>query len=460
MTTQVKTVQAGSSSGGARAQLAAPSPDVMAEVERLLAGRTRDVHLTGELRRLFHQRSWPQTAKIIRSWMTWMAILNVLMLAVSFVTLPRAVTAAMLLPASTLLLVAVALLFIWRNPHPYWLQRSALAVGMFLILLSVALLGFNAGGEFYERYLDVMLFVAITGIIIFSVPLPWTILIAAAAVGLYVVFQFQNPAISIWSAVNGALFFASGIIATVVARRTMTILAQKAFLLELRDRKRVADLAKANQRLEHLARTDPLTGAANRRWMKEILDDLWVRCKATPAGAALLMCDLDDFKNLNDHLGHAEGDRCLVEVARVIKGCLRQDQDRMARYGGEEFLVVLPATGERDALEVAERIRMAVESAGLCNPTSRVSPSVTLSIGVAVKAPGAGNVSPEQLQRQADAALYLAKQAGRNQVVVHRPMVPAPVPTPGETDVPARQSPPSGPRCEDIPATRDALPFP
>ncbi|WP_370640112.1 GGDEF domain-containing protein [Aurantimonas sp. HBX-1] len=404
-----------------RARRDAPGAAIMAEVERLLGGRTRDIRLKGEIRRLFLERTWPQTAKVIRSWMKWVLLLAVVTSVVSVVTLPQAVSARMLLPGALLPPAAIAVWFAWRKPRAFWLQGVSLIGGMFLMLLSIALVGASAGGEFYERHLNIMLFVAITSIIIFAVPMLWTIAIAVLALGLYVVFQFQNPGVDIWSAVDGALFFVSGIIATVVARRTMTILAQKAFLLELRDRKLVADLAEANHQLEQLARTDPLTGAANRRWMKEILDDLWARGSAAPSGAALLMCDLDDFKNLNDHLGHAEGDRCLVEVAKVIQGCLRQDQDQMARYGGEEFLVVLPATGERHALEVAERIREAVEAAALCNPTSRVSPSVTLSIGVAVRRPGAADVSPEQLQRRADEALYLAKQAGRNRVVLHRP---------------------------------------
>nr|WP_246232966.1 GGDEF domain-containing protein [Aurantimonas aggregata] len=390
----------------------------MAEVERLLAGRTRSVRLTGEIHRLFRERSWPQTATIIRSWMKWVAILAMLTLVLSLLTLPEAISASMILPATILPPVAIAVLLLWRQPRALWLQQLSLVGGMALILLSIALAGVSAGGEFYERHLNIMLFVAITGIIIFSVPLAWTVTIAAIAMGIYVFFQFQNPGIALSSAVDGALFFASGIIATVVARRTMTLLAQKAFLLELRDRKRVEDLAEANDRLEQLARTDPLTGAANRRWMKEILDDIWVGHESAPAAVALLMCDLDDFKNLNDHLGHAEGDRCLVAVSAIIQGCLRRGNDHLARYGGEEFLVVLPGAGERGALAAAKRIRLAVEAAALPNPTSQTSPFVTVSIGLAVKVPGA-DISPEKLQNQADAALYQAKLAGRNRVVLH-----------------------------------------
>ena len=201
----------------------------------------------------------------------------------------------------------------------------------------------------------------------------------------------------------------------------MTILAQQTFLFELRDRRRVAELAEANARLELLASTDPLTGIANRRWMTETLDRLWDGGRKCHGGAAMLMCDIDD-KKLNDHLGHAEGDHCLVGVARIIRENVRRDRDHVARYGGEEFLVLLPGIGEDEAISVAERIRKSVEDAAFPNPASRVSRRVTLSIGVAVQTTDEA-ISPEQLQRHADTALYLAKQTGRNRVILHRPEI-------------------------------------
>ncbi|PBB20571.1 diguanylate cyclase [Mesorhizobium sp. WSM4313] len=395
-------------------------PALTAEVDRLLAHRTRDIRLKGEIKRLFRARVWPQTAKIIRAWMIWVALLDLLTLALNMLMLPSAIAQSMLLPGAIIPPVVVAVVLAWRKPRPSWFEGASLIVGMLLILLSVALVGVSAGGEFYERQLNVMLFVAITAIIIFGIPLAWTVAIAALALGLYLVFQVQNPAIEHGSAVAGTLFFASGIFATVAARRIITILAQKTFLFELRDRRRVAELAKANDRLELLAKTDPLTGIANRRWMTETLDHLWGNDKRCLDGAAMLMCDIDHFKKLNDHLGHSEGDRCLVEVANIIQENIRRDRDCVARYGGEEFLVLLPGVTEEEAVSVAERVRRSIEAAALPNPGSRVSRSVTLSIGVAVQTADEA-ISPEQLQRQADAALYLAKQSGRNRVLLHRP---------------------------------------
>ncbi|WFP60224.1 diguanylate cyclase [Mesorhizobium sp. WSM4904] len=397
------------------------SPAITAEVERLLARRTRDIRLKGDIQRLFRARIWSQTAKIIRAWMIWVAFLDVLTLALNMLMLPKAIALSMLLPGAIIPPVVVAVVLVWRKPRAPWLQGATLIAGMLLILLSVALVGVSAGGEFYERHLNIMLFVAITAIIIFGIPLAWTVTIAALALSLYLVFQLQNPRLEIGSAVAATLFFASGIFATVAARRTMTILAQKTFLFELRDRRRVAELAQANDQLKLLARTDPLTGLSNRRWMTETLDHLWSSGRKGPAAVGMLMCDIDDFKRLNDRLGHAEGDRCLVRVAGIIRDNVRHDRDHVARYGGEEFLVLLPEVNEQEAVAVAERIRESVEAAAFPNPASRVSRHVTISIGVAVQAQADEARSPEQLQRQADAALYLAKQTGRNRVLLHSP---------------------------------------
>jgi diguanylate cyclase (GGDEF)-like protein len=387
-------------------------------VEQLLSGRTRDIRLKGELLRLFQERSWPRTAKIIRSWMIWVTFIDLLTLGLNAILLPKAVALSMLAPACILPPAALGTAFFWRKPGSHRLQTAILIAGLFFILLSVALVGVSAGGEFYERHLNIMLFVAISAIIIFAVPLPATAIIAAMALGLYLFFQMRNPTIALGSSEAATLFFAAGIVATVVSRRTMTILAQKTFLLELRDKGRVTELAAANGRLELLARTDPLTGIANRRWMMELLSRLW-SAEAEPGGIALLMCDIDHFKALNDSLGHGEGDRCLVKVAGIIQSNLRGNHDQVARYGGEEFLIMLPEIGETEACDVAERIREGVETASFPNPGAQTLPYVTVSVGVAYfKA--IHETTPEQLQSQADKALYRAKQSGRNRVVLYQ----------------------------------------
>lgn len=394
------------------------SASIIAEVERQLGGRTRDIHLNGELSHLFRERSWPQMSKIVRAWMTWVIVLDVLTLALNAILLSPEIVTSMLLPASILPPAALISAVSFRTRRPLWLQQATILSGVFLILLSVALVGVSAGGEFYERHLTIMLFVAVTAIVIFPIPLGWAMTIGGYALGIYLVFQLRNPDIGTGSAVAGTLFFASGVAATLVARRTATILAEKTFLLELRDRSRFADLTDANARLELLARTDPLTGVANRRSMVESVERCWNENRQSNAAVAILMCDIDDFKRLNDSLGHAEGDRCLVKVAGIIQSSMRDEQHQVTRYGGEEFFVLLPDADEQVAKEVAETIRSRVEAASLPNPTSRVIPYVTVSIGVATARPVREQLSAEDLQRRADAALYRAKSGGRNRVVV------------------------------------------
>jgi diguanylate cyclase (GGDEF)-like protein len=407
--------------GAEQLELYVRDPAIMAEAERLLGGRTRDIRLRGSLARAFRDRSWRQSAKIVRSWMIWVVLLDFLTLTINLFLLPKSVALAMLGPGALLPPAAIGVYLVWRQRRTDRVLGFSLTLGMFVILLATSLTGVAAGGEWHERYLNVMVFIAITGIIIFSVRLQQTLGIAVVALGLYLVFQLQNPHVEVLSTLSAFLFFASGVGATVVARRTMNILAKKAFLLELRDKASVARLAEANERLERLSRTDPLTGVANRRWMSEQLDRLWTAPESKAGSVAMLMCDIDEFKKLNDRLGHAEGDRCLIQVASIIGSCIRGNVDRLARYGGEEFLVLLPGATEELAMEIAERIRRCVADAGIANPGSMVCRTVTMSIGVAVHRFTDDSLTPEQLQSQADAALYVAKRSGRNRAELYWP---------------------------------------
>lgn len=392
-------------------------PSIDAEVERLLSGRTRDIRLTGRLAALYQERIWPQTSKIIRSWLVWVAILDLLTLGIYLVLLPESVASSMLAPGAILPPAAIAVYLVWRKKRARWILGSALMVGLLAILGSVALVGISAGEDYLERHLTIMLFVATTAVIIFGIPLSWTISIASMALALYVMFQFGSPSITVPEALAGTLFFSCGIAATVVARRTINLLSQKAFLLELRDRRRVSELAEANRLLEVLARTDPLTGIANRRWMTETLEQLWILEPNRAKPMAMLMCDIDHFKKLNDRFGHAEGDRCLVSVANIIRENTRRDRDYVARYGGEEFLVILPGAGLDDAVAVGERIRESVAAAEIPNPAAGGTGFVTVSVGAAARPERAEPMTHEDLQKNADAALYQAKESGRNRVV-------------------------------------------
>jgi diguanylate cyclase (GGDEF)-like protein len=130
------------------------------------------------------------------------------------------------------------------------------------------------------------------------------------------------------------------------------------------------------------------------------------------------MLDLDDFKRVNDSLGHLAGDRVLREFAMLVSGGAR-GTDLAARYGGEEFAMILPHTDRERAQRVAERVRAAVADFSFLEPEHPLR--VTVSAGVATFASSPGIASAEQLVAAADRALYAAKTAGKNRVVVHEP---------------------------------------
>jgi diguanylate cyclase (GGDEF)-like protein len=168
------------------------------------------------------------------------------------------------------------------------------------------------------------------------------------------------------------------------------------------------------RRLQRLASTDELTGLPNRRATLAFLDDALARARRDRSEVAVLMIDVDHFKRINDTWGHATGDDVLRHLARVLGGGLR-DRDRLGRLGGEEFLAVLPGAGADVARGVAERMRAAIAGTPMLGSTARAI-AYTVSIGAAVDD---GVQAAGALLARADAALYQAKGAGRNTVVLH-----------------------------------------
>lgn len=167
--------------------------------------------------------------------------------------------------------------------------------------------------------------------------------------------------------------------------------------------------------LRAMAFADGLTGIANRRYFDDKLVSEVRRCGRSGAPLALLMLDVDFFKAYNDRYGHQAGDACLKAIAAALRATMLRPYDLAARYGGEEFVCLLPETDMAGAAVIAERVAQAVRVLGIAHADSRVAPVVTISIGVATLRHEGGNAGTA-LVRRADAALYQAKQLGRNQV--------------------------------------------
>ncbi len=170
------------------------------------------------------------------------------------------------------------------------------------------------------------------------------------------------------------------------------------------------------EELQLLSRTDQLTDVANRRYYDEVVDIEWKLALREGHRLSILMIDIDFFKNYNDFYGHQDGDKCIKKVVDIIKNSVHRVTDFVARYGGEEFSVILPNTDQEGATYIAEKIRKAVEQAQIPHEATLTSiPVVTLSIGVATTIPTM-EYTCKQLIKQADNALYRAKNSGRNQV--------------------------------------------
>ncbi|QBG35659.1 sensor domain-containing diguanylate cyclase [Litorilituus sediminis] len=175
----------------------------------------------------------------------------------------------------------------------------------------------------------------------------------------------------------------------------------------------------ANNQLSKIACTDGLTNIPNRRAFDKHLNQQWNFCKREQVPLALLLIDVDFFKEYNDHYGHIYGDRCLKDLGKLLSngGYANRPNDFSARFGGEEFAVILSATNLQYAYEIAENIRNDVFNLCLAHEASKVTQlsqkNITVSIGVAAVTPKEKN-DELTLLHLADTALYQAKAQGRN----------------------------------------------
>jgi len=184
-------------------------------------------------------------------------------------------------------------------------------------------------------------------------------------------------------------------------------------LVKLRVRNQI-QIVNQLRTIEHMSMTDSLTKLANRRSFDERLRMEWKQAIREQTPISLLMLDLDSFKNLNDTYGHQQGDVVLQTVSSVLPRSFRRSGDFVARWGGEEFVVLLPNTHLAGAMEVAEKIRADIEKTDIiCNGGSPLR--ITLSIGVNSLIP-VQDTSINTFISNADKALYVAKEAGRNRI--------------------------------------------
>jgi diguanylate cyclase (GGDEF)-like protein len=172
-----------------------------------------------------------------------------------------------------------------------------------------------------------------------------------------------------------------------------------------------AALEIANRQLKQLSIRDGLTRIYNRMYFEQEFKKEWRRCARKNSPVSILMVDVDHFKHINDQSGHLVGDQCLQAIAKELYNQFKRAGEVVARYGGEEFVILLPETDQRKALAIAEGIRSKIEKLDIEYRSSHYQ--LTISIGISTTIPGL-HYSPSDLLRAADAALYDAKNKGRN----------------------------------------------
>lgn len=185
--------------------------------------------------------------------------------------------------------------------------------------------------------------------------------------------------------------------------------------LNIENKQLLVQLELEKNRAEKDAMTDELTGLMNRRFLNHMLDAEFNRAIRLQTKIALVMIDVDYFKNYNDCYGHVEGDVCLKRIGKTIAEVLNRGTDIAARYGGEEFLIVLPETDNMGALVIARRIKKAIDNLKIEHESSLISKYVTVSIGVRSVNPNENNTVDKMIE-EVDELLYQAKENGRNQI--------------------------------------------
>ncbi|MFZ0337998.1 MAG: diguanylate cyclase [Terracidiphilus sp.] len=228
-------------------------------------------------------------------------------------------------------------------------------------------------------------------------------------------FEILAPWYRTWWFLSLCGFSVFLLMVSVIRLREMVLRSRERELTSIVE-ERTIELQMANEELKRLSSTDGLTGLANRRAFDEFLSREWARLRRSRDPLSVLLLDVDHFKILNDTEGHQQGDRCLVEIGKAMRGLAKRETDLVARYGGEEFAFVLPATSAADAIKFAENVRLAVLNLQLIHPQSPVLPFLTVSIGVGTERKG-GAGSVEEFLAAVDRALYSAKRNGRNRTV-------------------------------------------
>lgn len=226
-------------------------------------------------------------------------------------------------------------------------------------------------------------------------------------------FVSQMPA---EAADNSSLVLLTAAIISLIGNYQLESEIRRDFLLTQLQKISAIKLEETNRKLEQLSISDELTGTANRRHFDITFEREWNSAARNEYPISLIFLDIDFFKSYNDNYGHQAGDRCLKKIGDALNRSIRRSRDLLARYGGEEFVILLPHTEMEEAFKIAENIRIHIQNMDIRHSYSEITNQITVSLGVASVLPDLQTRSSSLIE-QADAALYQAKNSGRNKVI-------------------------------------------
>ncbi|MDF1609556.1 GGDEF domain-containing protein [Hoeflea sp. YIM 152468] len=385
--------------------------------DRLLTPDSRLLDASPALGALYESYCWAAHSLKARAWLQAAFVFNFLLMSFDYFVSPSLLIATLLIRGCIMSTILLGLYLLWGRQRPRWLQGATLVAVSATMMIGSGALGALGGVLLFERYLTGALFTVATAILFFPIEFRWTAAAVVAAIILHAGMIVTGPVADPLVALSTSCFYSSVIITFASTRKAALRSQWKSFKSKIRELRDQEALASLNAELQLIANLDPLTGLQNRRSSQEDIERIWSDASFAKPAIAFLMLDIDNFKQLNDSLGHAAGDDCIKGVGNKISLALG-DGDIVSRYGGEEFLVVLTGTTASDALAVAERIRRSVETFPLKTSEDESASQVTISIGLAL---WQGDQTPQTLIKRADAALYEAKRRGKNQTVIAPP---------------------------------------
>ena len=297
-------------------------------------------------------------------------------------------------------------------------REILLAATIVLVALSLIWISNLSSHPNAAHYQAGITLIALFGNIVLSLRFRSALATSAVVTAIYAFSLSQATLLTVPVRFNSWLFCFAMVVISLIANFRIDQDQRRAYLARRREQVRNEELSHAVELLAKLSAEDALTQIANRREFDRRFDIEWARARRDAYPLAMIMADIDFFKNYNDTYGHPTGDTCLRQVAAALKSIPKRPADLVTRFGGEEFAVLLPDTTAEDAAVLAERMRQAVLDLQIPHATSRVASGVTVSFGVAAIRPGLQD-QPSALVEAADAALYDAKKNGRNQVAVH-----------------------------------------